>query len=1155
MNVLGLSAHAQTQKIDTTTYAIRFSSGPLSKALELLKDKATLYKFQYEQSAVKGYRIGRIPYKANTVGGWLGILLTDTDLEFVMNDKHQVFIKDKYDGTETVNKGKGAVPQVIPVFSRRVLNEDGDILEGATIAIEESDIRKTADAKGLFQLKNLPAETIIKITCVGYLPYRRKLEEIDAGPIILRYDKRIALDTVTVNTGYESVKRERISGSVSIVDKELFQRKIATGVIDHMDWLVPGFIVNRNILNVSSANEAVYSIRGRSTINSNPLPLVVVDNFPYDGDLANINPADIEAVDVLKDAAAASIWGSLSGNGVIVYTTKKGRYKQPIRASLMSNITVNGNPDLYYAPILSSKDYINMEANLFNMGAYDYTSNNYSYLSPAVAILAQRARNKITSTDSALLLDELAGNDFRKGLERYFYHRGVNQQYNLSIVGGSEDMKHYFSIGFDRNVSPLVRNSMNRFTITENNTNCLFRRKLEINTSLFFARNFMLNNNDGGPFQYPYLKMADDKENPLALPVAYRQSYIDSLDTSKGPLLNWQYRPLDDLRNSDNSTVANEYRANLQLKYKIGKGFTANVGYQYSYGQSVANNYMSDKMFYTRNLINSFTQIDKNTGAVTRPVPLGGIADLVNFSYNSHNIRTMLSYALKKPSGSEFSAIGGYDVRILDVTKRANRLYGYNPETQASRQVDYNSQYPDFATQTPRFIPANSDNARIDNNFFSYYGNASYTYLGKYTVNGSVRFDESNLFGVAFNRKGVPLWSAGVAWIVSREDFFDTSYIDFLKLRVSNGYCGNINTTISAYTTSTQSITPNRFGEIIGSIANPANPDLGWEKIHIVNAGVDFSVLKGRVYGSIEYYWKTGNRLLAPDITDPTIGVAKYMGNFGSMKTKGCDIVINSDNVKGSVQWSTSLLLSFVKDRVVKYNRDKVQVKDALANGVLNPVEGYPLYSVFSFKYKGLNEQGDPIGDIEGSKSTDYNMILQSTDFKGLRYHGSGIPTVFGSIRNAITWKNISISALITYKGGYFFRRNSMSYSKVFAGLSLGHPDYAKRWQKPGDEMITRVPSLIYPSNNERDLVYLYSEDLVESGAHVRWQDVALSYKWDKFNRQMPFTSLKVSCMISNIGILWRANHSNIDPDYIPVDGFKIIPPAKAISLGVTVNF
>src|SRR5690606_33763051 len=398
----------------------------------------------------------------------------------------------------------------------------------------------------------------------------------------------------------------------------------------------------------------------------------------------------------------------------------------------------------------------------------------------------------------------------------------------------------------------------------------------------------------------------------------------------------------------------------------------------------------------------------------------------------------------------------------------------------------------------------NAGNQTMDR-FVSYYANLAYTLKGKYTLTASSRWDASNIFGVAFNQKGVPLWSVGASWNVSDEKFADLDWLSYAKLRATFGLNGNAVRTISSlpvitYSTPLNSITRLPYGNLL----SVGNPDLRWEQVQNLNFGMDFALFDRRISGSVEWYNKKGTDLLGDDLLDPTTGIhqvgSRYnlnnRRNYADLSTTGVDIELNTVNIRNVVQWQTTFLLNYARNTVTDYRtRQNAPIIDFLQGSTAPVVEGLPREQSYAIPWYGLDATGAPLVMVDGELGTDYNAYFNGLDRDKLLERGVSIPPYFGSVRNTISWRAFSASFNIVWKAGHRFRRESINYNALFGTTRMGHIDYLDRLQNPGDEMFTNVPSMPETSNLRRDQAYLFSEALVERGDLIRFQDVNFSYE------------------------------------------------------------
>jgi len=987
---------------------------------------------------------------------------------------------------------------------------------------------------------------------IAHISYQSQRVVVHSGspPLFIHLEEAInGMQEVTVSTGYQSVPKERSTGSFAFVDSTLFNRRVSTDVIGRLEGVVPGLLFNRNTVNNASGLMDI-SIRGHSTLYANDQPLVVVDGFPYDGDIGNLNPNDVESITVLKDAAASSIWGVRSGNGVIVITTKKGRQGQKLTVEFNTNLTVGEKPNLRYNPdFLPSNDFINIEQDLFNRGYYDddLTSSYHVPVSPVVQILSDERTGLTTATDATTRINALRGLDVRNHLSRYFYRPSFNQQYSVGLRGGGMLSDYYFSLGYDAGQANQVGNSNSRLT-----TNAEYRfypvKNLVFSASLHYIASVGLNNSPlaninttGKGTIYPYARLT----GPIVKDYA-----MGWTDTAGGvQLLGWDYRPLDELHNADNETRTMENRLDLGLQYRFLRHISSELRYQYEKASSSVNNYYSDSTYYARNLINQYTQLNPG-GSRSYPIPVGGILQQAAGTLSSHHLRGQLDYNNTFRGKHALAAIAGAEINETINSTSGNTVYGYDKSTGGSiSNIDYLDYFNLDPSGGASQVPTTLGFGQTTDHYISYFGNAAYTYNNLYTISASGRVDKSNLFGVSTNQKAVPLYSTGLAWDLSREKFYHLAWLPYLKLRATYGYNGNVNKNATAVTTIQLAGNSYYYGTPNASIANPGNPELQWEKIRMVNVGVDFGLRGQAVSGSIEYYTKKGINLFGNAPLPPSTGLASFFGNTAATTGRGLDLVLNTRNItQKHFSWQTNFLLSYALDKLSRYD---LQVTSDQYIGYANasaiiPLNGRPVYAVYSYRWAGLDPStGDPQGYLGKTVSKDYGTILSSTSLGSMVYNGPARPTVFGSLRNSFTFRKFSFSFNIVYKLGYRFRRDSY----LSSGLPWsGNRDYYRRWRQPGDEKHTYVPSPQYPPyDNYRDQFYQYSSVLVDKGDHIRLQDISLGYSVGKNWRLYGYAN--------NVGILWRANRDGLDPDLASAGGMGVYASPRTYAIGIQASF
>lgn len=1003
-----------------------------------------------------------------------------------------------------------------------VLDAGGRPLAGAGIRTLTNTT--VSGPQGRFRIMAGPGDTL-QVSYTGFTSRRIPLQGISDTLSVVLQPLSGFLQEVQVYTGYQRLPAERATGSFAFLDSALLSRRVSTGILGRLEDVTPGLLFHR-----SGKTSSILSIRGQNTVAANAEPLIVMDNFPYEGDIDQINPADVESVTILKDAAAASVWGARAGNGVIVITTRKGRYGQKSALSFSSGVQVQAKPDPYYRQGMPVSDYIDTERRLFSEGYYTNTeaSDYHQMLTPVVELLVAARDGRITGAEADAQIEAMKQTDTREEVNHYISRAGLSRQYSLTVSGGGALQNYVLGAGYDRNRGGSAGTDNSRFTLHASQGNSFFKGRLEMQNGLYYVSSQGRSVNDTYISNYPYARLRNGDGTAAVVTRDYRTGFIQEAE-SRG-LLNWEFRPLEEQKG--NNKVKNvSYRLNSSLKYRLFSGLTLSALYQYA-GETTDGRDLHDAgSWYARNLVNTFTQAGAD-GSLQTPVPPGAVLDLQKGGVRSHDMRAQVNYE-KSWGVHQLSLMAGAERREQYTLSDTYRMYGYDAERTASTPVDYRGFYPSYVNSADyQVIPSNESETDLTDRFLSRYASIAWTYGQRYTVSAGARTDKSNLFGVRTNQKGVPLYSAGIAWNVSRESFFPAEQVPLLKLRFTYGLNGNSFTNYYAFTTA--SIDNGNYSPTLlpfARIDNPPNPDLRWERTRMINAGADFELKGRRLSGSFDAYFKKSTGLLGQMPVPSSTGVSYFRGNFGSTKGSGFDLTLNSRNLEGRLSWQTALLASLSKDRIVEYNRAPV-VSSSVLNGELNTAPGRPLYSISSYAWAGLDPQsGDPQGYLGGEISKDYNAMIAAATFDNIIYHGYSEPPFYGSVRNTLNWKGLSVSANITFRLGYYFRRESVKYSNNYGLGTYG--DYELRWKGPQDGASAFVPSVPAQYVAGRDEFYQYSPVLVDKGDHIRLQDLRAGYTLGKkITSALALRQLQVYGYADNIGLIWKATRFDTDPDY-----------------------
>lgn len=1084
---------------------------------------------------------------------------------FEMRFNGTAIVVRRRDEPDDKNGSTSTVDVVAEVdISGRILTEDGRPIAGATIQVKGGRQAVVSDEEGRFRLIGVSEKAVIVVSFVGYESKELTAAAAANGELDIRMKVKASdLDEVVVrvNTGYEELPIERVNGSVVTIDNKLFNRRISGDVLSRLNGVANGVYFNPP--NTAGSTRTGIVIRGQNTISglTTQDPLIVVDNFPFEGDLASLNPNDIESVTVLRDAASASIWGARSANGVIVITTKKGAQNRPLRLGFTSAVTVAGKPDVYYdRKFVSAKDYIDIEKVLFDGGYYNGAlSDNVTYpgVSPVIEIYQKVKEGKISQADADPQLNYFRSKDVRPQFGDYIYRKSVTQQYAVNVSGGSSTMTYYFGVGFDKDKPSLVNNDIQRITLTSANSYFPIK-SLEINSKVTFSQNKTDANNSlgwGGIASssgslYSYADLVDENGFAASIVKDHRIGFVDSL-ASIG-FLDWHYRPLDEIANSDRRIKNTTMLLQVGLRYKIAPWLKLDFQFQNERNTGDDRNYQSEKAYNTRNLINLFSLYNPVTNVFTYQVPRGGIFRINNSSLTTNNGRGTLNF--NKTFGNHMvAALAGMEIRETKTEAYSRLSYGYNPENGTSTN---GLNFSDYLSQTGGWggiIPSLDGNIRgTTQRFLSYFANAYYSYRERYSVSISGRRDGSNIFGVKTNDRITPLWSAALGWEVSKEPFYNVAWLEYAKLRASYGWNGNVYNG-GAYLTASflgvSSITNFNYG----TITSPPNPQLRWEKVRNINIGIDYRLKDNVISGSIQLYKKTGVDLIEDIPLASSTGFTSFKGNAAATTTTGADVTLTTRNLRGNFSWTTDALFSWVKEKVGKLSVQKTAL-DLASFTTGATYGGGAVRGIYSFEMAGIDpETGDPLGYVNKSISKDYTTIVTRTSPDSLTYHGSARPQFFGALRNSFSFKGFTLSANITYAFKYFFRRPTvdLSYQKLLQGGL--HSDYTKRWTKPGDELNSFVPSMSYATNDNRSILYKFSQHTIERGDHVRIQDISFGYDFGSSHfKRLPFSNVQLYFYANNIGVLWKANKAGLDPNY--TQDF-MLPAVKSYSFSIRVSY
>ncbi|MEJ2884602.1 SusC/RagA family TonB-linked outer membrane protein [Pedobacter sp. GR22-6] len=1156
--IMQVSASGFAQKV-----TFKAKAGSLKQLFTEIK-KQTGYNVVWKTDELNSAKPINVDFVNTALEDVLKISLSNQSLDYTI-EKKTIVIRQKE---------PSLLDRVISTFADidvrgRILDEKGQGLPGATVKVKGSSKTTVTNSDGEFMLQGVDENAIIVMSYLGYKTAELKAKQ-DLGAITLVADSGNLLEVnVTVNTGYQSLTRERSAGSFAKPDREaLANRSTSMNVLQRLDGLVPGLTVN------SAPGSESILIRGLNSINSNRSPLIVVDGIPT-SNINSINPQDVADVTVLKDATAASIWGAKASNGVVVITTKKGTSSEGIKVNYDGFFSFQGKPDLDYLPVLNSQQYIQAAREVFDPVTFPWnTASAYTLgaigMPPHELILYNQYRGLRSAAQTNTSLDSLAGLSNKGQIEDLWYRNAALMNHTVSLTGGGKIYSFYGSASYTDAKS-------NRPGAQDRTYKVNLRQDFNFNKILkAYVITDLTNNVSSSPRNvsvdtrfYPYQLFRDGNGNSLSMP--YVASLTDSTRKAAEARsrLSLDYRPLDDagLAASRTNNLLNRMVGGITvqpLKFLKYEGV-----FGYVRGHNKNSLYDDNSSFVQRNELVQFTVAATPSVAPVYYLPTSGGKYTVNNSLQKEwTIRNQFIFDQSwKQSLHQLTLLAGQEAQEQMLTLNQSIARGYDHQLRNAIPVDYAAlslglNNPIVANNLNRSVLSSDfySETEAQTRFSSYYANAAYTYALKYSLNASWRVDKSNLFGLDKGAQGKPVWSAGVKWLMSEEQFMKgVPFLDYLALRATYGVTGNspIPGTASSYNILSAATSASLPGGRSFSVATPGNPSLTWERTKTTNIGFDFNLLKNRLSGSFDYYNKKTDDLVGQLPSNTLTGYSVIVGNYGSLKNNGIEAVLNSVNINSAdFRWTTSLNLAYNKNEITGINYlTPITTGQQMINQRYFP--GYSAFALFAYQYAGLDALGDPqIILADGSVSKARN-ISKPVD---MRYMGTTQPPLSGGLSNTFSYKGFSLSANAVFNLGHVMRRDVGTY---FSGRLIGsnalvlaagrytssvnlaqgnvNSIFAERWKQSGDENTTNVPSYVSNtslSNSRRDVNYYTYGDLnVLDASYIKLRDVTLSYRLPK----SVLSNIKVSditfrMQVSNL-MLWKANRYGIDPEF---QGFNL---------------
>lgn len=1032
------------------------------------------------------------------------------------------------------------------VVTGNVIDNSGMPVPGVTILVESPSVSETVvntqgtttDFDGNYSIAVDGSDNNLVFSYIGYIKQTIPINSQRVINVTLLTDVS-ELDEVVV-VGYGTQERRDVTGAITKIGSETIERTSNATVEQALNGKISG--VNTIITDGTPGAGIRIRIRGGTSINANNEPLYVIDGFPIEVDysvsdgptefsspssspLANLDPSNIQSIDILKDASAAAIYGARGANGVVIITTKSGREQEP-EITFDTSITTSSVPEDRFVDVLNTSEYgeLLIHRELYEDGIENLDVTFGENLTP----IQEQAR-----------YDSLPKTNWQKEL----FRTGYITKHALQARGGNNKTKYAVGATYFKNEGAIINSFFKRYNFNVNLENKL-SDKLKVKTVLFPSYSMKQGPASGGDF--------NQRNMGIVIRALTRRTdrgigiVEDDIDAGVGVWVD----PVTEAKRASNFTNTFGFNGNTNISYEILKGLTASIriGARVNEGKS--------KNYYTKEFGRGYL----NRGLGTR-------FHYQNLSWNNQNI---LRY---------FRSFGSKNKH------RLNALAVFE-QTYVSRETEYLS-VADFPIETLGFnalqnglIPETPDTFSTETMLKSYLTRINYGLNGIYNLTLSMRADGSSKFG-SKNKWGY-FPAVGFSWNLHNEKFLDNAeIIDNLKLRLSYGQTGNQG--IPAYGSfSVLGVSNTIFSDNVNAglaVTSLPNPDLKWEFTDQYDIGLDISLFDRKVNLSTDIYYKRTEDLLLQVPIPMSTGFGSRLTNVGNVENKGLEVALNTLNVDGEFKWTSDFTFSINRNEVlnlggVEQRTFQDQFTNGLYTGSLQVGEslgnwiGYETNGVFS--YEDFDESGNNINTTYGTPSSvNPDSRPKLGDVKYVDQNGDGVindeditiiartqPKHYGSVYNNFSYKEFSLGVLFTYKYGFDVINGNKHrmYGNGYANFNqMG--EMRDHWTPYNTD--TDIPRADYEDRN-------LTSRFVEDGSFIRLQSVNLSYNLPSDAAQsIGLNSLRLYSNIENV-FLWT-KYSGFDPEVSVARGQKAItsqnldygayPRTLNVTFGVKIGF
>lgn len=1176
-------------------YTVNYQNANFEKVISDLRKK-TGYEFVYQKNVIKDIDGITCRLTNATLQQMLNrIILEEAELDYEIIDK-----------TIVISKPKKELPYFKKLVTGFIMDENGEPLVGATIKQVGAKNGVVSDIDGQFAIMVEGKDPMISVSFIGMKDKVVKARSIQGKNVsITLQTNEIMMNDILV-TGYQNIKRKNTTGSYQTISAKDMDERYTGNIVSNLEGKVPGLVSYKNGSN--GDGESTLSIRGIGSFQAKTNPLVVVDGLPIEGSIESVNPYDIENITILKDAAAASIYGARASNGVIVITTKKAQ-KEKINIDFNADLCISEKNNYDNFRWANAAEVIQLEQNNFNFmknaedqSAFNTLLLNYANkkksLSPISRLLMDNYLGSLSDTDLQQQLNSLSKNNYRKEWQDAYERSQITHQYNLAIRTNGKALNSNIVLNYKSDNNGMVKEHNNALAFSYKGllkatpwldltfgTNIVSERsKTHLSNSWNGINSFM-------PYQSMY-----NADGSLARMEADTYLGEESLQNPDYGFKDASYNPLEEVNMNFNNTRRTSIRSFIHADFTILPEWKASAQFQYEDIYYKNDAYREGNSYAMRNLYNLYTGTTAQPGgdddgdddddyddyslysldsSVKHYIPDGGMLNTTTSEGAYYTFRLQTDYNKTFAERHEVSALAGFEYRQTRYKTNSNLLMGYDDQTQTNNQGLMNfgeliDVQGNLSALGPNYYmygaPTGADFTTSDvlHRFYSLYFTGNYIYDNRYSASVSCRLDKADLFGTDPKFRGRPLWSAGLSWNAHNEAFMkDIKWLNILKLRASYGLTGNIDQSVSSYLTAAIGVNEIN-GKRVATLNTPPNNQLRWEKTSSFNFGIDFAVLNNRINGSFDFYNKKGSDLLTITDLDPTTGWNQLTINNGKATNKGVELQLNGIILparnRKDLGISANFNLAYNQNKVTHVTHQAASGEEALRSSTLH--EGYPIHSLFSYKYEGMSVKGNTQSFAwRGADGQIHDSDIASGEFtvNDIVYSGGLDPKVTANFMPEFTYYGFTLSAMFAYYGGHYMRakvndRTSFGTIGGYDNIDGTVPSAYLNYWNTDDKTL-------YPANGYLGTANVtgnpqYMDTNVVPADYMKLRNIVLGYNFSQaICHKLGINQLRLRFQMNNLAT-WTRNKWNIDPEANdPLTGIDLAKTPRSYTMSLYVNF